>query len=68
MRRQSEHIADYRAALAKLAAMGLVYPAFLSRTEIAAATADPAWPRDPDGAPLYPPARSRPAIPKSATA
>ena len=37
---------------------GLVYPAFMTRSEIAAATADPAWPRDPDGAPLYP-ARDR---------
>ena len=34
--------------------MGLVYPSFMSRSEIAAATADPAWPRDPDGAPIYP--------------
>jgi glutamyl-Q tRNA(Asp) synthetase len=34
--------------------MDLVYPAFLSRAEIAAATAAPSWPRDPDGAPLYP--------------
>ncbi|MCR4282825.1 MAG: glutamate--tRNA ligase family protein, partial [Bauldia sp.] len=33
---------------------GLVYPAFMSRAEIAAATDDPDWPRDPDGAPLYP--------------
>jgi glutamyl-Q tRNA(Asp) synthetase len=34
--------------------MDLIYPAFMSRTEIAAATADSAWPRDPDGTPLYP--------------
>lgn len=54
MRRQSEHMADYAAALTRLQEMGLVYPAFLSRADIAAATADPAWPRDPDGAPLYP--------------
>ena len=54
VRRQSEHWEDYRAALARLDAMGLVYPAFLSRAEIRAHTADPAWPRDPDGAPLYP--------------
>ncbi len=38
VRRQSEHFADYAAALDKLAAMGLVYPAFLSRGEIAAMT------------------------------
>lgn len=54
VRRQSEHMADYAAALARLTAMDLVYPAFLSRAEIAAATAAPSWPRDPDGAPLYP--------------
>ena len=28
VRRQSEHLADYRAALAKLDAQGLVYPSF----------------------------------------
>jgi glutamyl-Q tRNA(Asp) synthetase len=54
VRRQSEHMADYAAALEQLRAMDLIYPAFMSRAEIAAATADPAWPRDPDGAPLYP--------------
>ena len=58
VRRQSEHFDDYRAALAKLEAMGLVYPSFESRAEIAALVADARsecpWPRDPDGAPLYP--------------
>jgi glutamyl-Q tRNA(Asp) synthetase len=58
VRRQSEHLADYRAALEKLTALGLVYPAFESRAEIAqlvaAREADGPWPRDPDGAPLYP--------------
>lgn len=59
-RRQSEHFADYAAALARLEGMGLVYPAFESRSDIAravseleTATCRPA-PRDPDGAPLYP--------------
>ena len=33
--------------------MGLIYPSFASRAEIAAATG-PLAPRDPDGAPLYP--------------
>ncbi|MGL9622081.1 tRNA glutamyl-Q(34) synthetase GluQRS [Bradyrhizobium sp. U531] len=66
VRRQSEHLADYRAALDKLSALGLVYPAFESRAEIAklvaAREADGPWPRDPDGAPLYPgDARSLPA-------
>jgi glutamyl-Q tRNA(Asp) synthetase len=50
VRRQSEHFADYRHALGKLETMGLVYPAFESRAEIAAMSAG----RDPDGAPLYP--------------
>jgi glutamyl-Q tRNA(Asp) synthetase len=58
VRRQSDHLGDYRAALDRLAAMGLLYPSFESRAEIAALVkvraADGDWPRDPDGAPLYP--------------
>ncbi|PYE33678.1 glutamyl-Q tRNA(Asp) synthetase [Rhizobium sp. PP-F2F-G38] len=59
VRRQSEHFSDYEAALDRLKASGLVYPAFLTRGEIRAhVTAIEAgggtWPRDPDGAPLYP--------------
>ncbi len=56
VRRQSEHYADYRAALARLDAMGLIYPSFESRAEIARLVAERGtdWPRDPDGAPLYP--------------
>ncbi len=58
VRRQSEHFDDYGAALARLDAMGLVYPSFESRAEIARLVADcetrAPWPRDPDGAPLYP--------------
>ena len=58
VRRQSEHLADYRRALEKLSAQGLVYPSFESRAEIAklvaSREADGPWPRDPDGAPLYP--------------
>lgn len=54
VRRQSEHFDAYAAALDRLRAMDLVYPSFLSRAEIRAATASPGWPRDPDGAPLYP--------------
>jgi glutamyl-Q tRNA(Asp) synthetase len=60
VRRQSDHLADYRAALATLDAMGLIYPAFESRSEIArivagreAASGQP-WPRDPDGGLRYP--------------
>src|SRR5262245_36235049 len=58
VRRQSEHLKDYRAALDKLSSLGLVYPSFESRAEIAELVrqqeAAGAWPRDPDGAPLYP--------------
>ncbi|MEZ5891352.1 MAG: tRNA glutamyl-Q(34) synthetase GluQRS [Xanthobacteraceae bacterium] len=58
VRRQSEQFAAYRAALARLAEMGLVYPSFESRREIARLVAERErsgpWPRDPDGAPLYP--------------
>ena len=54
VRRQSEHFDAYRATLDELAAKGLTYPSFMSRAEIAAATRDPGWPRDPDGSPLYP--------------
>lgn len=60
VRRQSEHADDYAAALDLLAALGLVYRSFLSRTEVAAAIAaeearsGQPWPRDPDGAPLFP--------------
>jgi glutamyl-Q tRNA(Asp) synthetase len=58
VRRQSEHFADYRDALARLDAQGLVYASFESRAQIATLVAererDGAWPRDPDGAPLYP--------------
>ena len=62
VRRQSEHYDDYRAALGRLEAMGLVYPSFESRADIARlveakeaiAPGIRPWPRDPDGAPLYP--------------
>jgi len=36
VRRQSEHFDDYRAALARLEAMGLLYPCFCTRKEIQA--------------------------------
>jgi glutamyl-Q tRNA(Asp) synthetase len=66
VRRQSEHLDDYRADLGRLEALGLVYPSFESRAEITALVAEreaagrthqtwpQTWPRDPDGAPLYP--------------
>ncbi len=57
--RQSEHLDRYRAALAQLERDRLIYPAFESRAEIARLVAareagGASWPRDPDGAPLYP--------------
>ncbi|WP_367717764.1 tRNA glutamyl-Q(34) synthetase GluQRS [Nitratireductor sp. GISD-1A_MAKvit] len=59
VRRQSEHFDDYRAALERLIDAELVYPAFMSRGEVRGRIADheadgEPWPRDPDGAPLYP--------------
>lgn len=59
VRRQSEHIDAYSAALDRLAALGLIYPAFLSRGEIKAQVKransnGQSWPHDPDGAPHYP--------------
>jgi glutamyl-Q tRNA(Asp) synthetase len=58
VRRQSEHLGEYRRALDQLAGLGLVYPSFESRAEIARLVAERgtqgSWPCDPDGAPLYP--------------
>jgi glutamyl-Q tRNA(Asp) synthetase len=58
VRRQSEHLPEYRNAVEKLSGLGLLYPGFESRAEIARLVvqreADTPWPRDPDGAPLYP--------------
>lgn len=55
VRRQSEHFADYAAALEKLDALGVLYPCTCSRADIARATgARSDWPRDFDGAPIYP--------------
>jgi glutamyl-Q tRNA(Asp) synthetase len=58
VRRQSEHFARYREAVERLAGLDLIYPGFESRAEIARLVAQceagAPWPRDPDGAPLYP--------------
>jgi glutamyl-Q tRNA(Asp) synthetase len=58
VRRQSEHLHNYGAALKKLEAMRLTFPGFESRAEIAHLVADrdvrERWPRDPDGVPVYP--------------
>ncbi|CAD5282708.1 Glutamyl-Q tRNA(Asp) synthetase [Bosea sp. 62] len=60
VRRQSRHFDDYRRALDRLDAMGLIYPCFCSRQRVKGAVgrceaeSGTPWPRDPDGAPLYP--------------
>jgi len=58
VRRQSGHYNDYRTALVRLDAMGLVYPSFESRAEVARLVSqrerNGKWPRDPDGVSLYP--------------
>jgi len=55
VRRQSQHMADYRAALSRLDALGVLYPCFATRQEIRdAVAAIPGHPADPDGVPLYP--------------
>jgi len=53
---QRDRFEAYASALAELDRLGVLYPAFLSRNEIAALaqSAGPGWPRDPDGAPHYP--------------
>ncbi|HYE00543.1 MAG TPA: tRNA glutamyl-Q(34) synthetase GluQRS, partial [Alphaproteobacteria bacterium] len=54
VRVQSEHFADYRAALDRLDGRGLLYPCFCSRKEIAEEIARAGQaPHGPDG-PLYP--------------
>lgn len=54
VRRQSEHFDDYRAALARLEAAGLLYPCFCTRKTIAAEIRRAGdAPHGPDG-PLYP--------------
>lgn len=54
VRRQSDHLATYRAALERLEARGLVYPCFCTRKEIQDEVARRlSAPHGPDG-PLYP--------------
>jgi glutamyl-Q tRNA(Asp) synthetase len=55
VRVQSEHLAEYRAALDRLAEMGLLYPCFCTRTDILREIADSAGaPHAPDGSLVYP--------------
>ncbi len=52
---QSERFEIYAAALKTLREQELVYPCWATRRDIAEAISDkPNWPRDPDGAPVYP--------------
>lgn len=54
IRRQSEHMTDYRAALDQLSDRGVIYPCFCTRKEITAEIARAGGaPHGPDG-PLYP--------------
>lgn len=54
VRRQSDHFDDYREALSRLEAVGLIYPCFCTRKEIQAEISGAAnAPQGPDG-PLYP--------------
>jgi glutamyl-Q tRNA(Asp) synthetase len=54
VRRQSEHFADYAAARAALESLGVLYPCFCTRKEIADEIARAAWaPHGVEG-PLYP--------------
>jgi glutamyl-Q tRNA(Asp) synthetase len=55
VRVQSSHLAEYQAVLDRLAAEGLVYPCFCTRSDvIRELSASAAAPHAPDGAPLYP--------------
>jgi glutamyl-Q tRNA(Asp) synthetase len=55
VRRQSEHMVEYRAALGQLAARGLVYPCFCSRADIAREIAAAgAAPHATEAEPTYP--------------
>lgn len=57
--RQSRHFEDYGLALKTLNDLGLTYRAYLTRAEVKRYVGEQEdagtnWPRDPDGAPLYP--------------
>jgi glutamyl-Q tRNA(Asp) synthetase len=54
VRKQSEHFADYEAALDRLDVMGLIYPCFCTRTAIAAEIARAGGAPQGEGGPLYP--------------
>ena len=54
VRKQSEHFADYAAALDRLDAAGLIYPCFCTRADIAAEIARAGGAPQGEAGPLYP--------------
>ena len=54
VRRQSEHFDDYRRALDRLDALGMLYPCFCTRREIQAEIARAGGAPHGDAAPIYP--------------
>jgi glutamyl-Q tRNA(Asp) synthetase len=54
VRRQSEHFADYRLAIERLDAAGVLYPCFCTRKEIQAEIARAGGAPQGDGDPIYP--------------
>lgn len=57
VRRQSEHFSEYEEKINILLENDLIYPCFATRKEISEAIVvknTPAYPLDPDGAPIYP--------------
>jgi glutamyl-Q tRNA(Asp) synthetase len=54
VRRQSDHLDDYRRALDRLTAMGMLYPCFCTRREIQAEIARAGGAPQSDAGPIYP--------------
>ena len=54
VRRQSEHFDDYRRALGRLAALGVLYPCFCTRRDIAAEIARAGGAPQGEAGPVYP--------------
>ena len=54
MRKQSEHFGDYRRALDRLHALGVLYPCFCTRREIQAEIARSGGAPHGNAGPIYP--------------
>ena len=54
VRFQQPHVATYCRALRELQRLGVLYPCHCTRRRLRQETDAPGWPRDPDGAPVYP--------------